>query len=191
MNSALVILWYFTYMFSSYGHISVTSKRCNSFLIVLPFPALPSLVPPVNMAVMRRLNDANTDTCLSLASTDMYKFSALSSGWIPDPQEVCWFQGLVIQTHVPDHLVASFTVRITGHGLVCDISHIEVMVQLTKSPLCPVAGEYTTCTLGGVDQGGLTTCVAKCLCDGKDCRNATINIPEVHEDGEICEITVE
>ena len=50
---------------------------------------------------------------------------------------------------------------------------------------------YTTCTLSGVDHGGLTTCVAKCLCDGKDCKHATIHIPEMHEDWEICEITVE
>ena len=77
------------------------------------------------------------------------------------------------------------------HGLVCNISHFEVMVRLTKGPLCPLAGEYIPCTLSGVDHGGLTTCVAKCLCDGKDCKHATIHIPEMHEDWEICEITVE
>ena len=143
------------------------------------------------MEVMRRLDDTNTDTCLSLASTDMYTFSALSGGWSPQPQDSCWFDGLVIQTQVPDQLKASFTVRITGHGLVCDISHIELVVQLTKSPLCSAAGEYTTCTLSGVDHGGLTTCMAKCLCDGKDCKLATIHIQEMHEDWKICEITVE
>ena len=147
----------------------------------MSFPAHPFLDPPVNMDVMRRLNDANIDTCLSLASTDMYKFSALSSSWIPEPQDICWFEGLVIQTHVPDQLNASFTIRITGHDLVCDNSHFTVMVRLAKSPLCPAAGEYTPCTLSGVDDGGLTTCVAKCLCDGKDCKHAIIHIPEMHE----------
>ena len=143
------------------------------------------------MEVMRRLNDANTDTCLSLASTDMYTFSALSGGWSPQPQDSCWFEGLVIQTHVPDQLNASFTVRITGHWLVCDNFHIEVMVQLTQSPLCQAAGEYIPCSLSGVDHGGLTTCVAKCVCEGNDCKHATIHIPEMHEDWKICEITVE
>ncbi|KAK2184233.1 hypothetical protein NP493_275g00009 [Ridgeia piscesae] len=152
---------------------------------------LPFLDPPVNMDVMRRLNDANNDTCLSLASTDMYKFSALSSSWIPEPQDVCWFEGLVIQTHVPDQLKASYTIRLTGHSLVCDNSHFTVMVRLATSPLCPAAGEYTTCTLSGVDDGGLTTCVAKCRCDGKDCKHAIIHIPEMQEDWKICEISVE
>ena len=143
------------------------------------------------MEVMRRLNDAITDTCLSLASTDMYTFSALSGGWSPPPQDICWFEGLVIQAQVPDQLMASFTVRITGHGLVCDISHFEVMVRLTNGSLCPLAGEYTTCPMSSVDHGGLTTCLAKCLCDGKDCKHATIHIPEMHENWKICEITVE
>ena len=143
------------------------------------------------MELMRRLNDANTDTCLSLASTDMYTFSALSGVWIPQPQDSCWFEGLVIQTHVPDQLKASFTVRITGQWLVCDHSYLAVMVRVTKGSLCPVAAEYIPCTLSGVDHGGLTTCVAKCLCDGKDCKHATIHIPEMHEDWKICEITVE
>ena len=160
-------------------------------MINLSFPAHPFLDPPVNMDVMRRLNDANTDTCLSLASADMYTFSALSSGWIPQPQDVCWFEGLAIQTHVPDQLKASFTIILTGHGLVCDNSHFNVMVRVTKSPLCPAAGEYIPCSLSGVGHGGLTTCVAKCLCDGKDCKHATIHIPKMHEDWNICEITVE
>ena len=143
------------------------------------------------MEVVRRLYDDNTDTCQSLASTDMYTFSALSGGWSPQPQDICWIDGLVIQTHVPDRLKTSFTVRVAGHGLVCDNFHLAVMVRLTKSPLCPVAGEYIHCALSGVDHGGLTTCVAKCLCNKKDCRHATIHIPEMHKDWEICEITVE
>ena len=143
------------------------------------------------MELMRRLNDANTDTCLSLASTDMYTFSALSGRWSPQPQNSCWFEGLVIQTPVADQLKASFTVRVTGHGLVCDNSLIAVMVRVTTGPFCPLAGEYIPCTLSGVDHGGLTTCVAKCRCDGKDCEQATIHIPEMHENWKICEINVD
>ena len=154
-------------------------------------PAHPFLDPPVTMEVMRRLNDANTDTCLSLASTDMYTYSTLSKRWSLPSRNMCWFDGLRIQAQVPDKLKASFTVRITGHGLICDNVHCAVMVRLTKSPPCPIAGAYYPCTLSGVDQGGLTTCVAKCLCDGKDCKHATILIPEKYEDWKICEITVE
>ncbi|KAK2160838.1 hypothetical protein NP493_1623g00036 [Ridgeia piscesae] len=155
------------------------------------FPGLPILNPPVTTEVMRRLIDANTDTCLSLASTDMYTFSALSNRWNLPFIDMCWFEGLVIQAHVPYHLKASFTVRITGHGLVCDNSYITVMVRRKKSPPCPTAGEYYECKLSRVDHGGLTTCVAKCLCEGKDCKRATIQIPEMHEDWDICEISVE
>ena len=189
-SDSIVFCIYIPQIYSA-GNVSVTSTFCNSFVKIMSVPAHPFLDPPVNMDVMRRLNDANTDTCLSLASTDMYKFSALSNGWIPEPQDVCWLQGLVIQTHVPNQLKASFTIRLTGHGLVCDNSHIEMRVRLTKSPLCPVAGEFTTCTLSGIDHGGLTTCVAKCLCDGKDCKHATVHIPKMHEDWKICEITLE
>ena len=154
-------------------------------------PADPVLDPPAKMEVMRRLNDADTDTCLSLASTDMYTFSAVSKRWSLPPRDSCWFEGLVIQTHIPGQLKASFTVRITGHGLVCANSHFSVMVRRTKSPPCPTAGKYYECTLSGVDHGGLTTCVAKCLCDGKDCKHATILIPEMYEDWNICEIKIE
>ena len=140
---------------------------------------------------MRRLNDANTDTCLSLASTDMYTFSTLSKRWNLSSRDMCWFEGLVIQTQIPDQLKASFTVRITGHGLVCANSHFAVMIRRIQSPPCPTAGKYYECNMSGVDQRGLTTCVAKCLCDGKDCKHATIHIPERHEDWEICEISVE
>ena len=143
------------------------------------------------MELMRRLNDANTDTCLSLSSSDMYTFSALSKRWSLPPREMCWFEGLVIQAQVPDKLKVSFTVRITGHGLVCDSSYITVMIRRKKSSPCPTAGEYYECTLSVIDHGGLTTCVAKCLCDGKDCKHAIIHIPEMHEDWKICEITVE
>ena len=87
-------------------------------------PAHPFLNPPVKMELMRRLNDANTDTCLSLASTDMYTFSAVSKRWNMPFTDMCWFEGLVIQVQVPDQLKASFTVRITGHvrqlPLLCD-----------------------------------------------------------------------
>ncbi|KAK2162780.1 hypothetical protein NP493_1489g00022 [Ridgeia piscesae] len=155
------------------------------------FTADPVLDPPVPTEVMRRLIDANTDTCLSLASTDMYTFSAVSKRWNLPPRDTCWFEGLVIQTYVPRKLTASFTVRIIGHGLVCANSHFSVMVRSMKSPPCPTAGKYFECALSGFDHGGLTTCVAKCLCDGKDCKHATIHIPEMHEDWDICEITIE
>ena len=154
-------------------------------------PAHPVLDPPVKIELMRRLNDANTDTCLSLSSTDMYTFSALSKRWNLPFRDMCWFEGLAIQVHVPDQLKASFSVRITGHGLVCANSHFSVLVRRKTSPPCPTAGEYNECSLSGVDHGGLSTCVAKCLREGKDCKHATIHIPEMHEDWKICEITVE
>ena len=154
-------------------------------------PAHPFLDPPVTMEVMRRLNDANTDTCLSLASTEMHTFSAVSKRWSLPSRDMCWFDGLAIQAQVPDQMKASFTVRITGHRLVCANSHITVIVRRIKSPPCPTAGLYYECTLSVFEHGGLTSCLAKCLCDGKDCRHATIHIPEMHEDWEICEISVE
>ena len=155
--------------------------------------APPVLDPPAKMQRSARLNDGNNDTCLSLASIDMYTFSTLSKKWNPQPQYVCLLSGLVIKKFVPDKLKASFTVSITGHGLVCADTHFAVAVRQAKWPSCEHAGLYRRCKMSrAVDSvtGGLITCVADCLCHGDDCKHATIHIPEKHEDWRICEIAI-
>ena len=155
--------------------------------------ALPALDPPAKMEHYVHLHDDDNDTCLSLESTDMYTFSALSRQWVPESLDSCWMPGLAIKLCVPAKLNASFTVSITGHGLVCADTHFEVMGQRTKERACRVAGEYNGCKLSeavGSGTGGLVTCLAKCLCEKDGCKQATIQIPNKHDDWKICEINV-
>ena len=162
-------------------------------LSLVAVSALPVLAPPANMEHSVHLHDDNNDTCLSLESTDMYTFSALSMQWIPESLDSCWMPGLAIKLCVPAKLNASFTVSITGHGLVCADNHFEVMGQRTKEPACGVAGEYLGCKLSeavGSGTGGLMTCLAECLCEKDGCKQATIQIPNKHDDWKICEINV-
>lgn len=163
-------------------------------LSFVPVSTQPILDPPAKAEVYVHLNDTNNDTFMSLASTDMYMFSTLSKKWYPQPQHACLLSGLVIKKCVPDKLKATFTVSITGHGLVCANTHFAVAVRQAKWPSCEHAGLYRRCKMNrAVDSvtDGLITCVAECFCGGEDCKHATIHIPAKHVDWRICEITVE
>ena len=169
-----------------------TTVSCP-ILQFVPVSALSVLDPPAKMEQLVHIYDDNNNTCLSLASTDMYIFSTLSQKWNLQPQHACMLSGLVIKKFVPEHQKASFTVSITGHGLVCADTHFAVAVRHTKWPSCEHAGLYRRCKMNRAVNSateGLITCVAECLCNGDDCKHATIHIPAKHEDWRICEITV-
>ena len=140
-----------------------------------------------------QLNDDNNDTCLVLAQTDMYTWSAGARRWSPQPQGKCVHRGLVINRCVPEAIKTSFTVTITGRHLVCSIPDVIVSIRQTKWSYCETSGLYRKCELSGsIGSGsdGLTTCVAKCVCDGDDCKHVTIQIPKALELWEICEIDI-
>ena len=154
----------------------------------------PVLDPPVPMEKAVQLNDANNDTCLALAQMDMYTFSVSARRWAPQPRGKCVQPGLIIKKCVPDAIKASFTVMITGRHLVCSNSYVKVSIRHTKWPACEAAGLYRICKLSGTTGSGiegLITCFAKCTCGGDDCSHVTIHIPNLQEDWEICEISIE
>ncbi|KAI0215078.1 hypothetical protein LSAT2_032899 [Lamellibrachia satsuma] len=151
----------------------------------------PVLNPPVRNGMSVRLTDANNETCLALRDTDQYTFDASASRWVPHPQHKCWMSGLVIKMCAPDKLKTSFNVTITGHYFECSSSFFKVAMRQTKSPKCEFAGKYNICKWSGVvEYGGLTTCVAECLCEGDDCHHVTIHIPKLYAEWDICEIVV-
>ena len=140
-----------------------------------------------------QLNDDSNDTCLVLAQTDMYTWSAGARRWSPQPQGKCVHRGLVINRCVPEAIKTSFTVTITGRHLVCSIPDVIVSIRQTKWSYCETSGLYRKCELSGsIGSGsdGLTTCVAKCVCDGDDCKHVTIQIPKALELWAICEIDI-
>ena len=154
----------------------------------------PVLDPPVPMEKAVQLNDANNDTCLALAQMDMYTFSVSARRWAPQPRGKCVHPGLIIKIYVPDVIKSSFAVMITGRHLVCSNSHVKVSIRHTKWPACETAGLYRICKLSGTtgsENEDLTTCIAKCTCDGDDCKHVTIHIPKLQEDWELCEISIE
>ena len=149
------------------------------------------LDPPVTMDEAVQLNDDNNDTCLVLAQTDMYTWSAGAQRWFPERRGRCFHRGLSITRCVPEATKTSFTVTITGRHLVCSNSNVNVLIGKTNWSQCETSGVYRKCTLSGNTESGsdgLTTCVAKCVCDGEDWKHVTIHIPNSQELWEICEI---
>ena len=149
--------------------------------------------PPVSNAVSMTLVDANNDTFLVLEDVAMYAFSSSMSQWLPQPQNECWRSGLVIKHHVPRHIHASFTVRITGHRLVCSISHLKVMTRSTELSDCGLVSG-SVCKLSGVSEsepGSLTTCVAVCQYKERKTKFVTVEIPNKHEGWKLCELSIE
>ncbi|KAI0223112.1 hypothetical protein LSAT2_025649 [Lamellibrachia satsuma] len=159
--------------------------------------ALPDveLDPPATLEASMRLVDTNNDTCLILEDTEMYTFSPSTSQWVPQPKNACWRTGLVIKTRVPANIHASFTVRITGHHLVCSHSHIKVMTRHTKLSDCGlVSGNYHICALSSATEQepeGLPTCVAACQYTETTTKYVIIEIPNKHEGWKLCEIIIE
>ena len=140
-----------------------------------------------------QLNDDNNDTCLVLAQTDMYTWSAGAHRLSPQPQCNSIHTGLIINKCVPEAIKASFTVTITGRHLVCSTSALEVSIRQTKWSYSETSGLYRKCEFSGSTEsksGGLTTCVTECICDGDDCNHVTIEIPKALEHWEICEIDI-
>ena len=154
----------------------------------------PALDPPVSVGKSWQLKDKNNDTCLILSETDMYTYSPSIRRWTPQPRGKCFLRGLMVKMIVPSIGKVSYVVRITGRHLVCSNSHLKVSMRQTSSALCETAGLYRTCKLTGPTgsgDGGLTSCVAKCTCDGEDCHHMYVQIPKLQEQGEICEIGIE
>ena len=137
------------------------------------------------------LYDKNNATCLILDDTDWYTFSATTGSWAPKPQWKCFRRGLLIRLGVPEAIKVSFRATITGRNIVCSRRHLEVLVRKTAWSQCELGGHYPVCTLSSAtdpDSGGLTSCVAKCTCDGQDCQHLYVHIPNLQEQWEICEI---
>ena len=163
------------------------------FVAFVLVSSLPVLDPPVTMEKAIHLNDDNNDTCLVLAQTDMYMWSAGAQRWFPERRGKCFHRGLSITRCVPEAIQASFTVTITGRHLVCSNSNVNVLLGKTNWSQCETSGVYRKCILSGITESGsngLTTCVAKCGCDGEDCKHVTIHIPNAEELCEICEIDI-
>ena len=145
------------------------------------------VIPPVNMNISARLNDRDNTTCMPLGDTAIYTFGG--GRWVPQPRDKCWFPGMVIKQPVPDTNATKFNVTITGHHITCSKSHLLVSMRYTKKPGCELAGAYRACDwFDAVQSGGLTSCVASCLCEGEDCKDVTIEMPKLYENWQICEI---
>ena len=132
------------------------------------------------MEVSLSLVDATNDTCLILDDVDVYIFLSSMSQWLPQPQNECWRSGLVIKDRVPGNIHGSFTVRITGHRLVCSMSHLKVMTRSTELSDCGLVSG-SVCKLSGVTGsalGSLTTCVAACEHKENKSKYITIEIPK-------------
>ncbi|KAK2160933.1 hypothetical protein NP493_1617g00052 [Ridgeia piscesae] len=153
----------------------------------------PSCIHPSWTLLTRRkrqlvwLTQTQTPSCLNLEDIEMYAFSPAQSQWLPRPQNACWRSGLVIKHRVPDNIHASFTVRISGHRLVCTMSHLKVMTRRTELSDCGlVSGNYNICKLSGVteqDPGNLSTCVAACKYKKNKTKYVIIEIPNRHMQG--------
>ena len=151
---------------------------------------MPKTDPPVGEELLMRVIDKDNSTCLELAHTDHYTFEG---SWIPQPQYECWLPGFVIKTTTPNNKT-SFTVRITGHRLVCSESHFTVAMRQQIWPVYAITKEYRACKLSvqaESDPDGLTTCATTCECEGDDCRHVHFHLPTKYEDWKICEINVE
>ena len=174
-------------------HVNMYSSNLSYSLTVIELEP-PELDPTATVEMAMSLIDANNDTCLILEDTEMYTFSP-SSQWVPQPKNACWRTGLVIKTAVPDNIHASFTVRLTGHRLVCSHSHLKVVTRHTKLSDCGlVSGNYHICALSGVaeqEPGGLPTCVAACHYMENKSKYVVIEIPNKHEGWQLCEINIE
>ena len=149
------------------------------------------LDPPMSVTKSVQLVDTNNATCITLTTSAMYTFTG--DHWSPEPRQKCWFPGLSIKRRVPEAIKASFTVTITGRRLVCSTPHFEVMFRTTKLSKYELSGIYQTCKLSGTTSSGneaLITCAAKCECIGDECEHVFINIPELQESWELCEIGI-
>ena len=124
------------------------------FFYFVLVPSLPVLDPPVTMEKAVQLNDDNNDTCLVLAQSDMYTWSAGAHRWFPERRGKCFHRGLSISRCVPEAIQASFTVTITGRHLVCSNSNINVLIGKTNWSQCETTGVYRKCTLSWNTESG-------------------------------------
>ena len=140
-------------------------------------------------AISNRLSDWNNETCLRLGETAHYTVDVSSGRWFPETRNKCHLPGLLITKCVPDDLRTPFNVRIIGHHLVCSTSYFNVAVRQTKWSTCHLAGVNINCNWNDVIvSGGLTTCVATCVCEGDDCRHVIVYIPKKYDEWKMCEI---
>ena len=147
--------------------------------------------PPAPMSERVVLNDADNDTCMSLADTAMYTFSRADGGWIPKPLCDYWEPGLSIRQRLPDGIETTFSVAVTGRRIDCTYSRLTVMIRQADLISCEQAGHYLVCKMSeAIESDELTTCTAKCSCKGGDCIYVKINILDRHDDWELCEIDI-
>ena len=150
------------------------------------------LDPPMSLVKSAVLVDANNDTCFPLVSSMMYIYS--DGKWIPQRKGKCMLGGLTVKRPVPEVIKASFTVTVTGRRLVCSTSNFLVLIRASKWSECELSRKYHRCVMSGPTTTGneaLVTCAAKCECSGDDCEHVTINIPELQEFWELCEIRIQ
>jgi len=153
----------------------------------------PQFDPPVTNETAFRLIDDNNETCVQLSTANMYTFSTRLGSFFPPPQDICFLPGLAVKTWVPKCIKHSFSVTITGRRVVCSDSLIELLMKEDKSQLKCGGGGYHKCKLSDATKsgdGGMSTCVGECRCDGENCRSLQINIEEYKEEWNwsICEI---
>jgi len=144
---------------------------------------LPKLDPPVKEGTALRLIDGDVNTCMPLLSANMYTFSQPHGQYVPFPKYVCFPSGLVIKKCVPSKITRSFSVAITGH-LDCFSESINLLMKRDKTQLKCGAGWYHRCkmTEAKSGEGGQTTCVGECRCDGEDCSSLDINIEDYKDE---------
>ena len=114
-------------------------------------------------------------------------YTPVNGRWSPQPQWKCFQDGLVIKINVPE----SINVTITGRNIVCSQPHVEVLVRKTAWSQCEVNGHCLVCQLStatGPENDGLDSCVSKSTCDGEDCLHVYVQIRNLQEQREICEI---
>ena len=154
---------------------------------------LPKLDPPVKEITAIRLIDGDINTCMQLLSANMYMFSQPLGEYVPAPKHVCFRRGLVVKKCVPSNITRSFSVAITGR-LDCFNRGIKLLMKLDKTQLKCGTGWYHRCKMTDAKsgEGGLTTCVAECRCEGKECSSLDVHIEDYKDEWnwKICEINL-
>ena len=159
-----------------------------STLVALDF----TLSPPVEREKSLLMTDSDNTTCLALVDTELFRSGGAASFWSPRPKEECWMPGLSMSLDLEEKANASKIITITGHDLVCSVSHFEVDMLETEGTGCGIAGVYSICKWhDAIENDGLVTCAADCACVGSACQHLNIYFPRLPGVlWDICEIRI-